>query len=383
MIVYMVRPKESLDMIARRFDSTPEDIIKANGLTKPYTLVPGMNLVIPTDIKFNLGSKQDLIVLGYYYPYLDPKRETLKELAKSLTYLGYFDFPVTADGDIIGTLDEGVLKIAKANDVGVIPALTNLKDDQFSPQLANELISNDDAVDNLITNIVLMIDKYDLAGINIDFENLFPQDRQLFTDFITKIYNTLAPMGKKLIINVGPKFSDSPDKPWVGFYDFNALGDVIDYAAIMTYEWGYQAGPASATAPIEAVNRSLRYAMDNNIPPEKILMGFTMYGYDWTLPFEKGNMAETITLPKVWNKARKYEVPIQFSGKAKQPFMTYMDDDNVFHEAWFEDALSHSIKFDLVERYNLAGIFYWVINYPFDASWYILNKRFNIVKCPK
>lgn len=55
----------------------------------------------------------------------------------------------------------------------------------------------------------------------------------------------------------------------------------------MTYEWGYSAGPPMAVAPIGNVRKVLDYAV-TVIEPGKIYMGFPNYGYDWPLPFVRG-----------------------------------------------------------------------------------------------
>ena len=64
------------------------------------------------------------------------------------------------------------------------------------------------------------------------------------------------------------------------------LGTLYGLAAIMTYEWGWQAGPPSPTAPLPFVRRVLDYAIASNIPANNIVMGLTNYGYNWSLPYE-------------------------------------------------------------------------------------------------
>ena len=62
----------------------------------------------------------------------------------------------------------------------------------------------------------------------------------------------------------------------------------------MTYEWGYRYGSPMAVAPINQVERVLNYAL-TVIPSEKILMGIPNYGYDWTLPYQEGTAANSIS----------------------------------------------------------------------------------------
>jgi len=177
-----------------------------------------------------------------------------------------------------------------------------------------------------------------------------------------------------------PKWEEWAERDWVGFFDYNALGPLIDIAALMTYEWGWREGPPRATTPLEYVRRALDYAIENNIPPDKILMGMTLYGYDWTLPDTPQNLARAITLPEVWNLAKRYNASIKFDVEVGQPYMDYVDAAGNEHRIWFVNALSHYLKYQLVKEYDLRGVFYWILSQPLPATWYILSEMFDIKK---
>jgi spore germination protein len=185
---------------------------------------------------------------------------------------------------------------------------------------------------------------------------------------------------KLLILNIPAKFEEWAEREWVGFFDYNVLGPLVDIAAIMTYEWGWQSGPPRATAPLPFVKRSLDYALSNNIPRNKILMGLTLYGYDWELPDTPENLAKTVTLPVVWDLGRTYHASINFDNDVKQPYMNYVNNQGKAHTVWFEDALSHYYKYQLSKEYRLRGAFYWILNLPFPATWYMVSQLFDIKK---
>jgi spore germination protein len=50
-----------------------------------------------------------------------------------------------------------------------------------------------------------------------------------------------------------------------------------------SYEWGYTYGAPQAVSPVDRIRRVLDYAV-TAMPAGKILMGFSNYAYDWTLP---------------------------------------------------------------------------------------------------
>ena len=90
-----------------------------------------------------------------------------------------------------------------------------------------------------------------------------------------------------LIAALAPKTSAGQKGTLYEGHDYTAIGAACDAALLMTYEWGYTYGPPMAVAPIRNVRQVVEYAL-TEIPPEKIWLGVPTYGYDWTLPYEKG-----------------------------------------------------------------------------------------------
>jgi len=64
----------------------------------------------------------------------------------------------------------------------------------------------------------------------------------------------------------------------------------------------------------------------------------------------------------------------------QSPFFRYTDEQGRNHEVWFEDARSAQAKFDLVKDYDLRGISYWALGYPFPQNWALLNANFVVDK---
>lgn len=130
-------------------------------------------------------------------------------------------------------------------------------------------------------------------------------------------------------------------------------------------------------APLNQVRRVLDYAI-TTIPPEKINLGIPNYGYDWPLPFVRGEtVAETIGNIQAIQRAVENGVPIQYDALSQAPFYQYLL-GNVEHEVWFEDVRSMNATFDLIEEYSLRGAGYWTIMQLFRANWQLLEQRFFI-----
>jgi len=137
-------------------------------------------------------------------------------------------------------------------------------------------------------------------------------------------------------------------------------------------------GPPMAVAPINQVRAVINYAT-SVIQPNKILMGMSLYGYDWPLPWKTGDRAAGISNNAAQNLAISEKAPIEFDGSSASPNFRYRVGTDE-HIVWFDDALSAEMKFRLVYEYDLRGISYWVLGNSFPQNWYLVKDVFDIKK---
>ena len=138
-------------------------------------------------------------------------------------------------------------------------------------------------------------------------------------------------------------------------------------------------------APLNKVREVVEYAL-TVIPADKIHLGIPNYGYDWTLPYIRGQ-SQAVTLGNVeaTQLAISYGVPIQYDDVALSPFFRYNTTKNGTtseHEVWFEDSRSINEKLILAEEYNLRGFSCWQIMQLFRPLWLLSADRFSIQKVP-
>ncbi len=128
-----------------------------------------------------------------------------------------------------------------------------------------------------------------------------------------------------------------------------------------------------AVAPINKVRQVLSYAVQE-IPAEKIMMGIPNYGYDWTLPYERGTTrARLIGNVEAVELASENGATIQFDETAQSPYFFY-ERDGLSHEVWFEDVRSMEVKLRTASDYGFRGVGYWNLMRPFRANWLLLRE---------
>jgi len=382
-IPYTVRTGDTLFAIASRFNVTVNQIARVNRLADPSLIFPGQVLNIPQPVA--VSPRPAIETLAYFQMYNFPAlRRSLEQIAPYITYGALFDFRVTAEGAIpIPSTTRQAVDLLKEFDIRPLAVITNWAGtDTFDPELGRAIIGNPQARANTIQNVLNLLQTYGFAGVNVDFENMYPEDRNLYTEFIRELTATLRPRGFLTTIAMAPKYADFPNLPWVGAFDYAALGQILDFIFIMTYEWGWIGGPPMAIAPITQVRRVLTYAT-SLIPPTKIIQGIPLYGYNWPLPDTPETLASGVNLVDVYDLAYRYGATIQFDPTAQSPFFRYRDEQGVEHEVWFEDARSVLAKYETAQDFNLWGVGYWSQTnepYGFPQNWLILEDMFQIIK---
>ena len=111
-------------------------------------------------------------------------------------------------------------------------------------------------------------------------------------------------------------------------------------------------------SPVNRIRRVLDYAV-SVMPAGKILMGFSNYAYDWTLPWKQGTAARVLSNAGAQELAISRGAEIRFDKKAEAPWFNYVDAEGLTHVVWFEDARSVRARLRLVEEYGLAGVSIW------------------------
>lgn len=376
MPIYIVEPGDSIDRIAGLYGITAESISYINQIPPPYRLAVGQAVLVPVENAET--DKRAATTGGYAYPFISPwvLRETLPYLSSLLV----FSYGFTTEGNLIPPAVDDDWMIREALELASRPilVLTPLgADGRFNNNLIHAMLTNETAKETLIGELSELVEEKGYAGVDVDFEYILAEDRDLFTGFVGELRQRMNESGHTVSVALAPKTSAGQQGLLYEGKDYRGLGEAADEVLLMAYEWGFTYGPAMAVAPLNKVRQVVEYAL-TEIVPEKINLGIPNYGYDWINPFVRGeSKAVTIGNVEAVQIAIENDAAIQWDEVAQSPYFLYTRDGQE-HEVWFEDARSMRAKFGLVEEYGLKGIGVWQIMRLFRAMWVEFENQYTI-----
>ena len=366
---YTVQSGDTLGRISSRFDVSVQQIIEANGLTANAVLQPGQIIRIP------YKSRPTKEVMGFITDMSERGKSTILQIGSSLTYTLPFSYNMRENGTLIELRDGPVLEAAFAQNAAPLLVVTNFRNGKFDSDLTATILRNLELQETLITNLLAKIKEKGYRGVNFDFEYVYPQDRENYNNFLRLVVARLHPEGLVVSTCLAPKVRADQEGLLYEAHDYKAHGEIVDFVILMTYEWGWAGGQPLAISPVNSMRQVIDFAV-SVIPRKKIVIGVSLYGRDWKIPWKSGTYASTISPQEAVRRAVRYQVPIQYNKTYEAPFFNYTDQTGQKHEVWFEDARSVQAKYDLVKQYSLRGVSYWELTYSFPQNWAVVKSNF-------
>ncbi|WP_077324200.1 LysM peptidoglycan-binding domain-containing protein [Virgibacillus siamensis] len=370
---HTVNPGETVWSISRRYGVSVDSILQANDMAEPGLIYPGQNLRIPAP------ERPVTEVNAYTTRFDDRSRRSVLALGRNFTYLAPFSYHVNADGSLEEIQETPVLDAAHQTNTAPLLVVTNFTEEEgFSSDLAASVLRNPDIQETLIDNLLAIMQEKGYAGVNFDFEYVYPEDRENYNNFLRRVVERLHP---EFLVStaLAPKESAEQSGLLYEAHDYQTQGEIVDFIVSMTYEWGWAGGRPWAIAPINEVRDVLDFVV-SVVPSEKVMMGVPLYGRDWKIPWVEGTTARTVSPQDAVQLAVQHGVPIEYNETYQAPFFHYTDETGQRHEVWFEDARSMQAKYDLIKEYNLRGPSYWVLGNAFPQNWAVLQDNFTVRK---
>ena len=282
-------------------------------------------------------------------------------------------FHLNSNGELtenIGQAGEAYIEWAHSNGYKIWPMVQNAGNGMIN--VTSEIMNDYNKRQELINEIVYYCVKYRLDGINIDFENMKQEDKNMYSRFIIELTPRLKDMG--IVVSVDVTAPDGSET-WSLCFDRNVIGDVADYIVFMAYDqYGTSSNKSGTTAGFDWVNVSLnKFLKTEEIKSDKIILAIPLYTRLWT---EDGSgkvvKQTTVSLKNMYNVIPD-GVEKQWDDNLKQYYVEYQDGQYT-KKIWIEDEKSLKEKISLIKNNNLAGVASWEKGMETDNFWTFLKE---------
>ncbi len=258
------------------------------------------------------------------------------------------------------------IKWAKSNGYKVWPMVSN---SNAGLEMTSKIMNSYESRKKLIEAIVNVCVKYDLDGINIDFENMKKEDVDLYSRFIIELTPRIKDIG--LTVSVDVTAPDGADN-WSMCFDRNVIGNVADYIIFMAYDqYGAGSNKAGTTAGYNWVETSLKkFVTTEEIDSNKVILAIPLYTRLWS---EKdGKVLSKVIDMKDIDSTIPENVERKWNDTLKQYYVEY-NDSLYTRKMWIEDSKSLKEKLSLIKQYNLGGVASWEKDKETEGVWELIK----------
>lgn len=244
-----------------------------------------------------------------------------------------------------------------------------LVSNSFDPDMTRGFLADEAAQDRTVRQLLMYTALYDLDGINVDFENIYDDDRDRLTAFVAKLADKLRE--QRVVLSLDATVPSGVPM-WSNCFDRASLAKLVDYFMVMTYDEHWRTSPvAGSVASIGWVERGIVSTLQY-VPKEKLLMGLPFYTREWR---ETDNgygqvrvRSSTMWMSDVENRIVRHGLTPVWLDAAGQHYIEYAD-ENYRYKVWIEDAKSLALKTELAKKYDLAGVAAWRKGFEKPGTW--------------
>ena len=223
----------------------------------------------------------------------------------------------------------------------------------------------------LVKNLIAEAIRYDLDGINIDFENVKKDSGEDFIQFVRELGIMCRNNGVVLSIDNYP-----PAGGISAYYNRKEQAEVADYVITMSYDEHYdgskEAGPVSS---ISYVTNSIQ-EVGEEVPAEQMVIALPFYSRHWKEKTKGGKAklsSEACSMKGAQTVLKDSGKKATWDDATGMNYVEYTESGTV-HKIWIEDAKSLELKMKAVSDANLGGVAFWKLGLEDASVWNMIEK---------
>ncbi len=273
------------------------------------------------------------------------------------------------EGTITSLADESYVERAHSQEIEVWALV-----DDFSTEVnMYDLLSYTSRREKLINELIAAAIKYNLDGLNIDFENIAMETGPHFIQFIREL--SVKCRNNDIVLSI----DNYVPTDYSAYYDREEQGVVADYVIIMAYDEHHAGSEVSGSVSSigfvgDAIDKTLTM-----VPKERTIMAIPFYTRLWKEETNNGSItvtSEAYSMTNAANLLKDNEVELKWDETTGQYYGEYKKDNAVF-KMWLEEDESIEAKMKLINQADVVGVAGWKLGLEKESIWDVIIKYVN------
>lgn len=316
-------------------------------ITKDYTVSIGWHQVTNQDANNNLLSVLDQ--------------------SKGINTISPTWFSVASNEGTITTL-ASERYVERAHDAGIeVWALC----DDFNREVdMYELLSYTSRREKLENELIASVIKFNLDGINIDFENITAKSAQHYLQFLREL--SIKCRNNGIVLSVDNYVPAS----YNSFYDLKEQGEVVDYVVIMAYDEHHANSEESGS--VSSIN-FFKDAIENtlkDVEKERVIIGVPFYTRLWTEKPDGKLSSAAYSMDAIRTILETNKAKLVWKEEEGQYYAEFKTKEGL-NKVWLEDAKSIELRMKAITNAKVAGAAYWKLGMEQSRVWNTILKFIN------
>lgn len=234
--------------------------------------------------------------------------------------------------------------------------------DNFSTDVQTEtLLASTSTRRKLIDSLIADAEKYDLDGLNLDFESLKTEAGVHYIEFIREL--SIPCRQKGIILSV----DNYVPARYNSFYNLKEQGIVADYVIMMGYDEHFAGGEPGSVSSISYVKNGIS-GMLEDVPKKKLINAVPFYTRLWIEAGDGSITSKAMGIADAKKWVDNNQVELTWQADTAQYYGEKQTNDGA-QFLWMEEERSLKEKMNVVRQNDLAGVACWKLGFEDSAAW--------------
>ncbi|MET4080615.1 cellulose synthase/poly-beta-1,6-N-acetylglucosamine synthase-like glycosyltransferase/peptidoglycan/xylan/chitin deacetylase (PgdA/CDA1 family)/spore germination protein YaaH [Pedobacter sp. UYP30] len=306
------------------------------------------------------------INLGFYVSWAATRDNSLSDLKRNI---GHLDMVATESfflrGDsIVEQVDTAALSVINKAKKSAIADISNYGTNGWDGNAVKKLISDPNAQQAFITNLISSVKRYHYKGVNIDFEEVNADSQEGFNNLMKNLYTQLHSQGLIVMMDIAVDNDD---------YDPKILQHYNDYLVLMAYDQHSEESNAGDISNQEWVEEKLD-DICSKVDADKVILALACYGYDWPAK----SVGTPMTYEDAMTTAVSYKSKVTFNPGSANLHYQYKADNGIEHTVYFTNAATYFNIIRKADDWGVAGIALWRLGSEDKRLWKFISRDLSL-----